>query len=402
MRVDTGQRLWDDCGIGTGSQRGLSSRAPSDLEPVGARSGRLRSDVPVETLLGRSVLDVGSGELAEYVAGSSVLVTGAGGSIGTELCRRLASLRPRELVLVDQAEAPLAAVARMLRDELGFVNGVPVLADIKNRSRAIGLLERHRPGVVLHAAAYKQVPLLESSPVEGVAANVLGTKNLVDASRSVDVERFVLFSTDKAVLPTSILGQTKRVAEWIVADAGREANGRYAAVRLGNVIDSAGSIVPVFRRQAAGEGPLTVTDERATRYLMTMGEAAGLALAAGALADSESVFCLDAGAPVPVVELARRVASAALRPIEIEVIGLRPGERLHEHLFWPGDDVVSTSFAGVLRADLHCVDGEWLERCLSVLADHVHRASAAEARAMLAEMNAAPEVGDVRPAVIRA
>ena len=197
--------------------------------------------------------------------------------------------------------------------------------------------------MVIHAAAYKQVPLLEASPVEGVAANVLGTKNLVDASCSVDVERFVLFSTDKAVLPTSILGQTKRVAEWIVADAGRVANGRYAAVRLGNVIDSSGSIVPVFRRQAAEGGPLTVTDEHATRYLMTMGEAAGLALVAGALADSESVFCLDAGAPVPVVELARRVASAASEPIEIELIGLRPGERLHEHLFWPGDDVSATS-----------------------------------------------------------
>ena len=359
----------------------------------------MRSDVPVETLLGRLVLDVGSGELADYVHGSCVLVTGAGGSIGTELCRRLASLRPRELVLVDQAEAPLAAVARMLRDELGFANGVPVLADIKNRSRAIGLLERHRPAVVVHAAAYKQVPFLEASPVEGVAANVLGTKNLVDASSSVGVERFVLFSTDKAVLPTSILGQTKRVAEWIVADAGRVANGRYAAVRLGNVIDSSGSIVPVFRRQVEGGGPLTVTDERATRYLMTMGEAAGLALAAGALADSESVFCLDAGAPVSVVELARRVASAAPRPVAIEFIGLRPGERLHEHLFWPGDEVSTTASEGVLRADLHCVDGEWLERRLSVLARHVRQGSAAGARAMLAEMNAVPEVGEVRPAV---
>lgn len=385
--------------MSTGWQRRLFSRAPSDLKPVGARTGRSRSDVPVEALLGRSLQDVGFGELADYVRGSSVLVTGAGGSIGTELCRRLASLRPRELVLVDQAEAPLASVARLLRDELGFENGVPVLADIKNRSRAIGLLERHRPGVVLHAAAYKQVPLLESSPVEGVAANVLGTKNLVDASSRVDVERFVLFSTDKAVLPACILGQTKRVAEWIVADAGRVANGRYAAVRLGNVIDSSGSIVPLFRQQAADGGPLTVTDDRATRFLMTIGEAAGLALAAGALADSESVFCLDAGAPVPVVELARRVASAAARPVEIEIIGLRPGERLHEYLFWPGDEVSTTSLKGVLRADLHCVDGEWLERCLSVLSCHVRDASVAGARAMLAEMNGVPEVGAVRPAV---
>ena len=362
----------------------------------------MRADVPVEALLGRVVLDVGSGELAGYVNGSSVLVTGAGGSIGTELCRRLARLRPREVVLVDQAEAPLVGVARMLREELGFANGVPVLADIKNRSRAMELLERHRPDVVIHAAAYKQVPLLEASPVEGAAANVLGTKNLVDASRSVDVERFVLFSTDKAVLPTSILGQTKRVAEWIVADAGREANGRYAAVRLGNVIDSSGSIVPVFRRQAAEGGPLTVTHEQATRYLMTMGEAAGLAIAAGALADSLSVFCLDAGAPVPVVELARRVAAADTQPIEIEFIGLRPGERLHEHLFWPGDDVSATSCQSVLRAELRRADGEWLGRFLAVLARHVEQASAAGVRATLAEMNGAPETGEVRAAAVSA
>jgi FlaA1/EpsC-like NDP-sugar epimerase len=392
----------DDDGIGTGSQRGLFSRAPSDIEPTGVRSGRLRPDVPVETLLGRSVLDVGSGELAGYVDGSGVLVTGAGGSIGTELCRRLALLRPREVVLVDQAEAPLVGVARMLREELGFAKGVPVLADIKNRPRAMELLERHRPDVVIHAAAYKQVPLLEASPVEGAAANVLGTKNLVDASRNVDVERFVLFSTDKAVVPTSILGQTKRVAEWIVADAGREANGRYAAVRLGNVIDSSGSIVPVFRRQAAEGGPLTVTHEQATRYLMTMGEAAGLAIAAGAIADSLSVFCLDAGAPVPVVELARRVASAHTQPVEIEFIGLRPGERLHEHLFWPGDDVSATSCQSVLRAELRRADGEWLGRFLAVLARHVEQASAAGVRATLAEMNGAPEMGEVRAAAVSA
>jgi FlaA1/EpsC-like NDP-sugar epimerase len=254
------------------SKRKHASCVPSN-GGLGKRNGRLRAeDVSVDTLLGRSVIDVASGEFGEYLANATVLVTGAGGSVGAELCGRLAQLRVRELVLVDQAEASLLGAARSLQQNLEFTRGVAVLADIKSRTRAAEVFERHRPDVVFHAAAYKQVPLLEAFPVEGVATNILGTKSVVDAARRVGVSRFVLFSTDKAVQPTSILGQTKCIAEWIVATAGHgTAHGRYATVRLGNVIDSAGSILPIFRQQLAGRGPVTVTHRRATRYLMTAG-----------------------------------------------------------------------------------------------------------------------------------
>jgi FlaA1/EpsC-like NDP-sugar epimerase len=343
-------------------------------------------DVSVEALLGRPVVDVAT-SFGGYLAGATVLVTGAGGSIGAVLCARLAQLDVGELVLVDQAEAPLLAVARSLQRQ---VRGIPVLADIRSPARALELFERHRPAVVFHAAAYKHVPLLEASPVEAAATNVLGTQSIVDAARVVGVDRLVLFSTDKAVQPTSVLGQTKAVAEWVVASAGERAHGRYAALRLGNVVDSAGSILPVLREQLAGGTPLTVTDARATRYLMTAGEAAGLAVVAGALADSESVFLLDVGPPVPVVELAGRYASAETG-LEIEFVGLRAGERLHEHMCWPGDELSPTPCEHVLRAPLHRVDPTWLEARLTALALHVERASAPEVRALLSEMHATAE-----------
>jgi FlaA1/EpsC-like NDP-sugar epimerase len=347
------------------------------------------ADVSVEALLGRRVVDVSAATFGEYLSGATVLVTGAGGSIGTELCARLARLDVGQLVLVDQAEASLGAVARSLQG-----NSLPVLADIRSRSRSLELFEIHRPDVVFHAAAYKQVPLLEASPCEAVATNVVGTQSVVEAARVVGVKRFVLFSTDKAVQPASILGQTKCVAEWIVAGAGESSpQGRYAVVRLGNVIDSAGSILPLFREQLVGGKPLPVTDARATRYLMTAGEAAGLASVAGALADSESVFFLDLGPPVTVLDLATRFASAAAGA-EIEFVGLRAGERLHERMCWSGDELSATPCEHVVRAPMHCVDSLWLEEQLVELASRVERASAAEIRALLAEMHTTRESGN--------
>ncbi len=278
-----------------------------------------------------------------------------------------------------------------------------MLADIKSTVRMFEVFERHRPRVVFHAAAYKQVPLLEAAPVEGVATNVLGTKCVVDAARHVGVERFVLFSTDKAVRPTNILGQTKAVAEWIVALAGREpAYGRYASVRLGNVIDSTGSILPVFRRQIARGGPVTVTDPKATRYLMTAAEAAGLAIAGGALADSNGVFWLDVGPPVCIAELAQRLALAAAHDVGVDFVGLRAGERLHERLFSSADEIASTPCDHVRRSPVDTVDRAWLNRWLAVLARHVKRASAAGVRAALAEMHAAPNRDAVQPTVVGA
>jgi FlaA1/EpsC-like NDP-sugar epimerase len=336
-------------------------------------------------LLGRPVVDVGGGELSGYLAGATVLVTGAGGSVGAELCARLTRLAVGRLVLVDHAEAALAALAAALRDEVGFAEATPVLADVQARARMWDVLERHRPDVVFHAAAYKQVPLLEASPVEGVATNVLGTKSIVEAARRAGVERLVLFSTDKAVEPVNVLGETKALAEWIVAAGYGTARMRCAAVRLGNVVDSAGSVLPLFRRQIVHGGPLTLTHPEVTRYLITAGEAAGLAIAAGALAGSTGVFWLDSGPPVRVADLARRLVRAAAARVEVEFVGLRPGERLHESLCWPGDEVVGTPCANVLGSRPHRVDPAWLDARIEVLARNVELASAAGVRAALAE-----------------
>jgi dTDP-glucose 4,6-dehydratase len=365
-----------------------------------AGAGGGHDGTTVEMLLGRPIVEVATAAYAGYLAETTVLVTGAGGTIGAELCARLLPLGIRKLVLVDHAEAPLVELARALRHDCAFPDAVPVLADIKSRTRMFELFEAQRPDVVFHAAAYKHVPLLEESPVEGVATNVLGTKCIVDAARHVGVRRFVLFSTDKAVAPTNVLGRTKGVAEWIVAAAGREVAGaRYSSVRLGNVFDSTGSILPFFRSQLARGEPLTVTHPEATRYLVTAGEAAGLAIVTGALGDPDGVFWLDVGRPVSVLDLARRVAAAAQHDLDIEFVGLRSGERLHERLFSDADEVAPTSCEHVRRSKLDDVDGAWLNGWLAVLARHVRRASAPGVRAALADMHARTDGEAVQPAV---
>ena len=269
---------------------------------------------------------------------------------------------------------------------------MPVLADVRSARRASDVVARYRPDVVFHAAAYKQLPLVEAHPVEGVATNVLATQHMVDAARSLGVGHFVLFSTDKAVQPTSILGQTKAVAEWIVATAaGEEPDKSYSSIRLGNVVDSAGSILPLFRRQIARGGPVTVTDPLTTRYLMTSAEAAGLAIVAGDLGDSGGVFWLDLDPPVRVLELARRLVGAASADIGIDFVGLRPGERLHEQLCSKSDEILATSCERVFRSTTPWVDPVWLRAWLAILRRHVDRASAAGVRGALAEMHGTPE-----------
>jgi FlaA1/EpsC-like NDP-sugar epimerase len=288
-------------------------------------------------------------------------------------------------VLVDNAETPLVELTAALHEDHGCADAVPVLADLRRSARALDVVDRYRPDVIFHAAAYKQVPLLEAHPVEGVATNVLATRNMVEAARSAGVERFVLFSTDKAVEPTSILGQTKAVAEWIVAATGIR---RYTSIRLGNVVDSSGSILPLFRRQIARGGPVTVTHPQTTRYLLTAVEAAGLAIVAGEEGDSDSVCWLDPGPPVRILELALRLVGGA--GIEIELVGLRPGERLHEQLFAESDMIQSTACERVYRSPLPRIDPVWLEAWTETLERHVDAASAAGVRAALAEMHSTP------------
>ena len=362
------------------TRRVIGSTGENGQAPLG-------SEVPSDVLLGRTVSAVDETKFADYLAGATVAVTGAAGSVGSELCMRLARLGAAKLVLVDQAEAALIDLLTMLEHD-GFAQAVPVLADVRSPPRAVAVFEQHRPEIVFHAAAYKQVPLLEANPVEAVATNVFGTHSVVDAARHTAVNCFVLFSTDKAVEPTSILGQTKAIAEWIVAAAGRDvSHARYGAVRLGNVADSAGSMLPLFRRRVATGEPVPVTHPSATRYMMTVGEAAGLAVVAGALADSASIFWLDVGPSVRVLDVVRRLAEAAARDVEIELVGLRPGERLHKRLVGEDDEIEATSCEAVFRSRLHVVDRGWLDGWIAALAEQVNRASAHGVRSTLAQMH---------------
>lgn len=359
---------------------------------AGGEDGSTSPGVPADALLGRPAFVVEAGPFTDYLAGTVVAVTGAAGSVGGALSKRLARLAVRELVLIDQSEAGLVDLARELEQDDAGARVTPVLADIRNRPRIASVLARHRPEVVFHAAAYKQVPLLEDSPAEAVAVNVLGTEAIVDAACAASVRRFVLFSTDKAVHPTNVLGQTKAIGEWIVAGAAHGApHVRFAAIRLGNVADSAGSILPVLRRQVANGGPVTITHPDVTRFLMTVDEAVSLAVLAGAFADSASIYWLDLRPAVRIVDLVRRLAGDAAGRVPIEFIGLRPGERISERLVWEDDTIEPTLSDRVFRSPLRGVPGERLEACLAELGRQVERASAPGIRAVLAELHVAPD-----------
>ena len=334
-------------------------------------------------------MDVRESRFADYVKGACVLVTGAGGSLGAQLCRRLVTLGVDELVLLDQGEGALVDVVHQLRYDAGFTRASATLADLRNAARVREILIEHRPAIVFHTAAYKQVPLVEAHPIEAIANNVLATSALVDAVDVAEVGRFVLYSTDKAIRPRSLLGQTKAAAECIVGTVGRRSTTLFACIRLGNVVDSAGSMLPLFRRQIAHRQPVTITHPKMTRYLMTAGEATGLAIVAGALARSGDVFRLNMGHPVRILEAARAVLDAAGSDIpvpEVEFIGRRPGEKLHEDLDEPGQTVWRTNHEQIFRSPARSADAAWLEARLRRIATHVADADAAAARAELADL----------------
>ncbi|TMJ97831.1 MAG: polysaccharide biosynthesis protein [Actinobacteria bacterium] len=324
-------------------------------------------EVQVEDVLGREAVDLDLPAIASYVTGETVLVTGAGGSIGAELCRQLAALGAEILILVDHAEGSLVEIERELLHERGFSAAVPMLADVKNRAKVQQLFERYQPGVVFHAAAYKHVPLMEANAVESARNNVLATRILAEAAGELGVKRFVLVSTDKAVNPKNVLGQTKAVCEWLVAAAAaREQNGTaFISVRFGNVLGSSGSVIPIFRRQIARGGPVTVTSPEMTRYFMTIPEAVQLIIQAGAIGSSGEIYVLDMGTPVKIVDLARNMIRLSGkepdRDIAIEIIGVRPGEKLHEELWGTGEQAEPTSHPKILRCVSRRVDPAWLE-----------------------------------------
>jgi FlaA1/EpsC-like NDP-sugar epimerase len=285
-----------------------------------------------EDLLGRRVADIDADHVKQYITGKRVLVTGAGGSIGSELCRQLVRFEPEALVMLDRDESGLHAVQLSIEGRALLSSPDLVLADIRDAQRIRQVFELHRPQVVFHAAALKHLALLEAAPNEAWQTNVLGTSNVLDAAQAVAVEHFVNISTDKAADPTSVLGYSKRITERLTAHRASSGLGLYVSVRFGNVLGSRGSVLTTFRAQAEAGGPITVTHPEVTRYFMTVQEAVRLTIYAGVIGQSGEVMVLDMGEPVRIADVAARFADQHTPPLQIEFTGLRPGEKMHENL----------------------------------------------------------------------
>ena len=346
--------------------------------------------VQVEDVLGREPVEVDLESVSSYLAGKTVLVTGAGGSIGSEVCRQVARVGPARIVLLDQSEPALFEIERELVDERGFTATIPVLGDVKDRVKVREVFERYEPQVVFHAAAYKHVHLIEANPVESVRTNVVGTRTVADIAAEAGAERFLLISTDKAANPKNVYGNCKAICEWVVeAYAQRDdLETRFTAVRFGNVLNSSGSVIPTFRKQIERGGPLTVTHPEMTRYFMTIPEAVSLVVQAGAIGDGGQIFVLDMGEPVSILELARnmiRLSGKDESEIEIRFVGARAGEKLHEELWNEGEDVQPTEHPKISRSTRGPIDTVWLEEELGELERLVDSGSTLE---VVAKLNA--------------
>ncbi|RPF54198.1 nucleoside-diphosphate sugar epimerase/dehydratase [Aquisalibacillus elongatus] len=300
-------------------------------------------DVQVEDLLGRDPISLDLQTVSESITNQTVLVTGAGGSIGSEICRQIAKFDPAKLVLLGHGENSIYQIDMELKNRHGDqFEIIPVIADVQDRERIHDVLNTYTPDVIYHAAAHKHVPLMEVNPKEAIKNNVFGTINVADAADVIGVKTFVLVSTDKAVNPTNIMGATKRLAEMVVQSKAAKSNTKFVAVRFGNVLGSRGSVIPLFKRQIQMGGPVTVTDPEMTRYFMTIPEASRLVIQAGSLARGGEIFVLDMGEPVKIVELAEnliRLSGYKLEEIGIEFTGKRPGEKMYEELL--GEDEVT-------------------------------------------------------------
>jgi FlaA1/EpsC-like NDP-sugar epimerase len=293
-------------------------------------------DVQVEDLLGREPVELDIDSISEYITGKTVLVTGAGGSIGSEICRQICKFKPGKIVLVGHGENSIYLIDMELRQMYqDHIEIVPVIGDIQDRARMFEIMEEHRPYVVYHAAAHKHVPLMEYNPREAVKNNIFGTKNVAEAADTFGVHTFVLISSDKAVNPPNVMGATKRFAELIIQSLAQQSQTKFVAVRFGNVLGSRGSVIPLFKKQIQAGGPVTVTHPDMTRYFMTIPEASRLVIQAGTLARGGEVFVLDMGEPVKIVDLAKnliKLSGYSIEEIGIKFSGLRPGEKMYEEL----------------------------------------------------------------------
>ena len=321
----------------------------------GKGSYKALQEVQAADLLGRDEIAPDFSLLEKDICGKTILVTGAGGSIGSELCREILRQHPRKLILLEQHEHALYQIERELRPQLMGTELVPCLSSILEKTRIVELLQQHQVETVYHAAAYKHVPLVEVNPLEGLHNNVLGTESLLEACQCHLPQSFVLVSTDKAVRPTNVMGSSKRMAELLVQDASRRwPECRWTMVRFGNVLDSSGSVIPLFREQLNSGKPLTVTHPEITRYFMSIGEAVRLVIQAGAMAQGGEVFLLDMGHPVKIAELARQMIELSgyvpERDVPIQFTGLRPGEKLYEELLIEPEQAEVTTHPRIFRS----------------------------------------------------
>jgi FlaA1/EpsC-like NDP-sugar epimerase len=394
-------------------ERGIPVRTlPTVFELLRSGPGRMVRqvrEVQVEDVLGREPVRMELDRVGAYLSGEVVMITGAGGSIGSELCRQIARVAPRRLVLIDHAEDNLFRIQRELEDDRHVHPSTlaAVLADCKEGERMREVFAEHRPTVVFHAAAYKHVGLMESNAVEAVRNNALATRLLARIAGETGVARFVLVSTDKAVEPATVMGASKALAEYAVEAASATwPRTRFATVRFGNVLGSSGSVVPIFRRQIQLGGPLTVTDPRMTRYFMTIPEAVQLVIRTGSLGEGGEVFVLEMGEPVSIMQLARdMIELSGLEPdrdVAIEVVGRRPGEKLHEELFNHGERPQPTPAEKIMLAERDPLDPHVVETMFDEIALLVLEGDAAGLAAKVAEMGAerrgAVEPGGPAPA----
>ncbi|WP_434289543.1 polysaccharide biosynthesis protein [Celeribacter sp. SCSIO 80788] len=341
---------------------------PSFIDMLVERGNTRLRTVDPDEVLGRGKVDLDTPEMVKSYAGRVIMVTGAGGSIGSELCRQLLNCQPQKIVLFEQNEYNLYALDLELqsRAKARNIEVLPYLGSVTDAGRLRHVMRQNGVEIVLHAAAYKHVPLVENNEIEGARNNVIGTKILADTAVQEGVERFILVSTDKAVRPTSIMGATKRISELIIQDIQTRApHTKFSMVRFGNVLGSSGSVLPLFQAQIESGGPVTVTDPEIRRYFMTIAEASRLVLLAGAYAKGGDVFVLDMGQPQKIMDLARKLIQLSGRrvkdpltgegDIEIKIIGLRPGEKLYEELFVDLDNLRKTPNSKILRAEEHCL-----------------------------------------------
>ncbi|MBN2669097.1 MAG: polysaccharide biosynthesis protein [Bacteroidales bacterium] len=320
----------------------------------GELSSKQIRNIKIEDLLQREPIILSEEDIRAEILGKSILVTGAAGSIGSEIVRQLTRYQPKTIILYDQAESPLYDLELHLSEELHFHNAKIIIGDVRNKNRLEYIFERYKPSIVYHAAAYKHVPMMEKNPVEAISTNILGTKNLADLSKAYEVKKFVFVSTDKAVNPTNVMGASKRIAEIYIQSLNQIASTQFITTRFGNVLGSNGSVIPRFRKQIENGGPVTITHPEITRFFMTIPEACQLVLEAGAKGNGGEIFVFDMGKSVKIVDLAKKMIKLyGLNlgiDIQIQYTGLRPGEKLYEELLNIAENTIPTHHNKILKA----------------------------------------------------